>query len=161
MSDAFYEDGSRMLTPPAFGFVFAGELRRAVRSRTYVTLVVLEVAREWEGLSVSADDGTLAEMAQVLARDLRETDPLGRTDVGVLSLLLPDADLEQAGVVVERLVGRLDEYAFPSRLRLSAGAACFPMQAADQAALRQRAVSHPLASWRGGDAPTLPPHSRT
>ena len=32
MSDSFFEEGSRLLTPNAFEFVLDGELKRAVRS---------------------------------------------------------------------------------------------------------------------------------
>ena len=52
----FEEEGSRLLTPNAFEFVLDGELKRAVRSQNFLTLVVLETRREWEGLEVTADD---------------------------------------------------------------------------------------------------------
>ena len=67
----FAEGGARVLTPSAFGFVLGGELKRAVRSQSFLTLVVLEARREWEGLEVSADDGTVEAVAQgCRARDV-------------------------------------------------------------------------------------------
>jgi hypothetical protein len=48
-SSSFYEEGSRLLTPGAFEFVLDSELERAVRSQNYLTLVVVETRREWEG----------------------------------------------------------------------------------------------------------------
>ena len=50
MSDSFFEEaGSRLLTSNAFDFVLDGEMKRAVRSQNYLTLVVFETQREWDG----------------------------------------------------------------------------------------------------------------
>ena len=76
---AFYEDNSKLLTPAAFEFVLESELKRAVRSQNFLTLVILEANREWEGITVTADDGTLLEVAQLVGREVRDTDVLGRT----------------------------------------------------------------------------------
>jgi hypothetical protein len=107
-NDQFFEqEGSRLLTPSAFEFVLDGELKRAVRSQNFLTLVVLETRREWEGLEVSADDGTVEAVAQVIGREVRDTDLLGKTDKGSPAglahrqLRLPDApsDLGRRGVL--------------------------------------------------------------
>ena len=50
----FYEENSKLLTPGAFEFVLESELKRAVRSQNYLTLVVLETAREVTGKSIPA-----------------------------------------------------------------------------------------------------------
>ena len=39
---SFYEEGSRLLTPGAFEFVLDSELKRAVRSQNFLTLLVVE-----------------------------------------------------------------------------------------------------------------------
>lgn len=148
--DAFYEEGSRLLTPNAFEFVLEGELKRAVRSQNFLTLVLLEARREWEGLEVTADDGTLDEVAQVVSREVRDTDLLGRTDKGTVSIALLDADYESSTRVIERLVSRIDNYDFPKPLRISLGAACYPTHAVDAESLKRQAGSRPVASWRGG-----------
>ena len=58
MADAFFEEeGSRLLKATAFEFVLQGEMKRAVRSQNFLTLVVLETQREWDGITVTADDG--------------------------------------------------------------------------------------------------------
>jgi GGDEF domain-containing protein len=149
-TDSFFEAGSRLLTPNAFEFVLDGELKRAVRSQNFLTLVVLETHREWEGLEVSADDGTVEEVAQVIGREVRDTDVLGRTTTGTLALVLLDADLDSSTRVIDRLVSRIDSYDFPSPLRISVGAACYPTHAVDADSLKRQAVSRPLVSWRGG-----------
>src|SRR5215204_4366568 len=103
-TDSFFEEGSRLLTPNAFEFVLDSELKRAVRSQNFLTLVVLETRREWEGLEVSADDGTVDAVAQVVGREVRDTDLIGKTERGTLSLVLLDADFDSSTRVIDRLV---------------------------------------------------------
>lgn len=157
MADAFFEDeGSRLLKAPAFEFVLDGEMKRAVRSQNYLTLVALETRREWDGMTVTADDGTLDEVARIVGHEVRDTDVLGSTEAGVLSLVLLDADYENATRVIERLVQRIDHYEFTTPLRISLGAACYPTHAVDSGSLKEQALSHPVVNWRGGS-----PQSRT
>jgi GGDEF domain-containing protein len=159
MSDPFFEEGSRLLTPNAFEFVLDGELKRAVRSQNFLTLVVLEAKREWEGLMVTADDGTVEEVAQIVGREIRDTDLIGHTEKGMLSLVLLDADYDSSARVIDRLVQRIDNYDFPTPLRISVGAACYPTHAVDSPSLKRQAVSRPIVSWRGG--PSLPKTSNS
>ena len=149
-TDSFFEEGSRLLTPNAFEFVLDGELKRAVRSQNFLTLVVLETKREWEGLEVTADDGTVEEVAQLVGREVRDTDLLGKSEKGSLALVLLDADFENSTRVIDRLVSRIDNYDFPTPLRISVGAACYPTHAVDADSLKRQAVSRPVVSWRGG-----------
>jgi GGDEF domain-containing protein len=159
MSDSFFEEGSRLLTPNAFEFVLDGELKRAVRSQNFLTLVVLEAKREWEGLMMTADDGTIGEVAQIVGREVRDTDLIGHTEKGTLSLVLLDADYDNSTRVIDRLVQRIDNYDFPTPLRISVGAACYPTHAVDSPSLKRQAVSRPVVSWRGG--PSLPKTSNS
>ena len=157
MADAFFEEeGSRLLTTNAFEFVLDGEMKRAVRSQNYLTLIALETRREWDGMTVTADEGTLDEVARIIGHDVRDTDLLGSTEAGVLSLVLLDADYENATKVIDRLVQRIDHYEFTTPLRISVGAACYPTHAVDPDSLKQQALSHPVVNWRGGT-----PQSRT
>jgi GGDEF domain-containing protein len=149
-SSSFYEEGSRLLTPGAFEFVLDSELKRAVRSQNFLTLIVLEASREWEGMQVSADDGTLQQVAQLIGREVRDTDLLGHTDRGMLGLVLLDADFEHSTGVIERLVSRIENYEFPTPLRIAVGAACYPTHAVDADSLKRSALAHPIVNWRGG-----------
>lgn len=151
-TDRFFEEGSRLLTPNAFEFVLDGELKRAVRSQNFLTLVVLETHREWEGLEVTADDGTVEEVAEVVGREVRDTDVIGKTETGTLALVLLDADMDNTTRVIDRLVSRIDSYEFPSPLRISVGAACYPTHAVDAASLKRQAASRSVASWRSGSS---------
>ena len=157
MADSFFEEeGSRVLTSNAFEFVLDGEMKRAVRSQNYLTLIALETRREWDGMTVTADEGTLDEVARIIGHDVRDTDLLGSTEAGVLSLVLLDADYDNATKVIDRLVQRIDHYEFTTPLRISVGAACYPTHAVDPDSLKQQALSHPVVNWRGGT-----PQSRT
>ena len=152
-SSSFYEEGTKLLTPGACEFVLDSELKRAVRSQNFLTLVVLEAAREWDGVLVTADDGTVHEVAQIIGREVRDTDLLGHAEKGMLALVLLDADFEHSTRVIDRLVARIENYDFPSPLRIAVGAACYPTHAVDAETLKRQALSRPLVNWRGGTRP--------
>jgi hypothetical protein len=149
-SSSFYEEGSKLLTPGAFEFVLDSELKRAVRSQNFLTLVVMEATREWDGVLVTADDGTVHEVAQIIGREVRDTDLLGHTEKGMLALVLLDADFEHSTRVIDRLVSRIENYEFPTALRIAVGAACYPTHAVDADSLKHQAMSRPIVNWRGG-----------
>lgn len=149
-SSSFYEEGSRLLTPGAFEFVLDSELKRAVRSQNFLTLVVIETSREWEGMMMTADDGTVHEVAQIVGREVRDTDVIGHTTRGTLALVLLDSDFEHSARVIDRLVSRIENYKFSTALRLAVGAACYPTHAVDADSLKRQAMSRPIVNWRGG-----------
>jgi hypothetical protein len=146
----FYEENSKLLTPVAFEFVLRSELKRAVRSQNYLTLVTVEASREWEGMTVTADDGTLRQVAQLIGREVRDTDLLGHADRGTLALVLLDADYEHSERVINRLISRIENYEFPTQMRIAVGAACYPTHASDAQSLKHQALSRPIVNWRGG-----------
>jgi len=148
-SRSFYEEGSKLLTPAAFEFVLDGELKRAVRSQNFLTLVVVEASREWEGMMVTADDGTVHEVAQIIGKEVRDADLMGHTEKGTLSLVLIDADFEHSTRVIDRLVSRIENYEFPTALRIAVGAACYPTHAVDAESLKREALAHPIVNSRG------------
>jgi hypothetical protein len=149
-NSAFYEEGSKLLTPGAFEFVLESELKRAVRAQNFLTLVVIEASREWEGMMVAADDGTVQEVGQIVAKEVRDTDLLGHAEKGTLALVLLDADFEHSGRVIDRLVSRIENYEFPTTLRIAIGAACYPTHAVDAQSLKRQASTHPIVNWRSG-----------
>jgi len=147
---SFYEENSKVLTPGAFAFVLDSELKRAVRSQNFLTLVTLEASREWEGMTVTADEGTLQEVADIVGREVRDTDVLGHTDRGMLTLVLLDSDFDNSTRVIDRVVSRIENYEFPNALRIAVGAACYPTHAVDAESLKKQALSRPVVHWRGG-----------
>jgi PleD family two-component response regulator len=149
-SSSFYEEGSKLLTPGAFEFVLESELKRAVRSQNFLTLVIIEASREWEGMMVTADDGTVQEVANLIGREVRDTDLLGHTGRGTLAIVLLDADFDHSTRVIDRLIARIENYEFPTALRIAVGAACYPTHAVDAETLKRQALSRPIVNWRGG-----------
>ena len=157
-SGSIFEDGEKLLTPRAFDFVLDSELKRAVRSQAFLTLVVVEASREWQGMTMTADDGTVQEIAHIVGREVRDTDLLGHTKEGILALVLLDVNSEHSNVV-DRLVSRLEDHEFSRRIRIAVGAACYPTHAVDAAALKRKAMSHPIATWRARPSDDETPHS--
>jgi hypothetical protein len=152
-TSGFYEEGSKLLTPGAFQFVLDTELKRAARTQSFVTLVMVEAAREWDGVLVTADEGTVHEVAEIIGREVRETDPIGHTDQGAVALALLDADFEHSVRVIDRVVSHIEHYEFPTALRIEVGAACYPTHASDAGALQREAMTRPVVNWRGGVRP--------
>ena len=142
-SDPFMEEDSRVLTPEAFDFVLNNELKRAVRSQNFLTLLLLEptVRRPTEE---SAATDVVRELARLVSREVRETDLLSRTTAGQLSVVLLDADLPNSMLVVERLVSRFQHCAFPAPMAIQVGAACCPTHGADAESLRRAAEIRPV-----------------
>jgi hypothetical protein len=154
--ESFYADGTRVLKPDAFEFVLSSELKRAVRAQSFLTLITLEARRVWDGLTVAADDGTLSELAELVSREVRDTDHIGQTDRGALGLMLLEADPHGGSCVIGRVMSRIDHYRFSAPLSISIGAASCPTHAVDAEALKREASSRPMISARRGVNPGTP-----
>jgi hypothetical protein len=144
-ADPFQDQDYRVLTAEAFEFVLTNELKRAVRSQNYLTLV--SVTPKIAGVPNGGNgDREIAvkQVARLISRDVRETDLLAETDRGRLSLVLLDADLQNSINVIERLRTRLDAYAFPKPVTLEIGAATCPTHGADVDSLRRVAETHAI-----------------
>jgi hypothetical protein len=153
MADSPDETNSTLLPGPVFASLLNTELKRAIRSQNYLTLVTIETSREWEGMTVTADEGTVQEVARVIGREIRGTDLLGLTERGTLGLVLLDADYEHSAGVIDRLISRIESYKFLTALRIAVGASCYPTHAADAETLKHQALSRPVVNWRGGARP--------
>lgn len=150
MSTGFYDEGSKFLTPCAFEFVLAAEMKRAVRRQNYVTLVLVEARREWGDVRIMADDGTVREVGQILGQEVRDTDLLGLAGKGTLAIVLLDSDFNQSAGVVDRLIARIDGHDFQTPIRIAVGAACYPTHAVDVDSLKREARSRTVVNWRHG-----------
>jgi hypothetical protein len=140
-SDPFVEGDFRVLTPEAFEFVLNNELKRAVRSQNFLTLLVVEpTALDAE----RPQPEVVREVARLVSREVRETDLLSQTPEGRLSVVLLDADLHNSMQVVDRLVSRFAHYEFPTPVALEVGAACCPTHGADADTLRRAAEARPV-----------------
>jgi len=130
--EPFLQEDFRVLTPEAFDFVLNNELKRALRSQNFLTLVVVDPQAEGRSRQDAA-----REIAQLVSREVRETDLLSATPEGRLSMVLLDADLQSSMRVIDRLMTRLEHYQFSSPLAIEVGAACCPTHGADADTLRR------------------------
>ena len=140
--DPFLEEDFRVLTPDAFEFVLNNELKRAVRSQNFLTLLVLEPTLQCPG--EGAPHTVLREVARLVSREVRETDLLSQTQEGQLSVVLLDSDMNSSMRVVDRLVSRFEHYSFPTPVAIGVGAATCPTHGADAEALRRAAEVRPI-----------------
>ncbi len=135
-----------VLTRDTFELVLTSELKRAARSQTFVTLVLVH-PRGGEPAPAAA------EIARLVDRELRETDLLSiDADAGAVSMGLLDADLQNAICVIDRVMSCLEHYQFSVPLDVEVGAACCPTHGADLGTLKRVA-----AAARTGRA-RRPPH---
>jgi hypothetical protein len=146
--DPFYQEESRVLTPVAFDFVLGKELRRAVRSQNFLTLVVMDA--EPKPAAPGPGSEPLGQIARLISDDVRETDVLARTSEGKLSVVLLDADLDNSMRVIDRLLSRIDHYDFPTPVAIEIGAACCPTHAVDAGSLLRIASTRPVLSRHRG-----------
>ena len=145
VGERFLEEDFRVLTPEAFEFVLNNELKRAVRSQNFLTLVLVEPAVR--GVAVHANgerDRAISDVARLLSREVRETDLIARTDAGQLSVVLLDSDLQNSLRVIDRMLARLDHYVFSRPLVFEVGAACCPTHGADAESLKRAAEVRPV-----------------
>ena len=159
--EAFFEPGSRVLTRGAFEFALNLDLKRATRSQDFLTLLMIETVREWEHMTFTADESMLREVAQSIGQSLRSTDLLGRTDEGMLAILLLDCGFEQCSRPVDRIVSRIENYRFSQSLRIIVGASGFPTHAMDAASLKRQAIGRPIVNVRTGLGPDGSPAFNT
>ena len=64
-------------------------------------------------MTVTADPGTVGEVAQIVGHEVRHTDLIGVAQNGTLSAALLDADFENSQKVIDRVVQRIDELRLP------------------------------------------------
>jgi GGDEF domain-containing protein len=130
-----------VLTPEAFDFVLNNELKRAVRSQNFLTLLLVEpTPGDQERVE---QEEVVREVARLVSREVRETDLLSTTN-GQLSVVLLDSDLNNSMQVVDRLVSRFQHYEFHTPVVLEVGAATCPTHGADAETLRRAAETRPV-----------------
>jgi GGDEF domain-containing protein len=138
----------KLLAPTAFRFVLNRELRHAMRANGCLSLVTIETTRDLGGMTISADDQTMHEIAQILNNEMRDRDLLGLSDAGTLSLVLRSTDYQRSIRVVDRLMSKLEQHTFQAPVQIALGAASYPTHATGAESLKRWAVSHPVVSFQ-------------
>jgi hypothetical protein len=111
-TDHFFEEGTRLLTPHAFDFVLDGELKQG--GATQLSDAGREARCVPYGMTVTADEGTVGEVARIVGHEVRDTDLI---DHGKWhAALVPDADYENPPVTTASQC--IDSYDFPTPLRI-------------------------------------------
>jgi len=150
----FYDATSGLLTRDAFNFMVEHQLRNALRTQDFLTLVVVIAEREWRELVVAADEWIMKELARLIRSAVRSTDLISRTADGMLSLLLVGIDLERADAVIARLNDHIRRYGASPGLQITVGAACCPTHSisADEL-LRKALASRAMPARRSAPVP--------
>lgn len=152
-SDPFLEEDFRVLTPEAFEFVLANELKRAVRSQNFLTLLLVEPTVAPPAPSGS-DEEAVRQIARLISREVRETDLLSQTAARELSVVLLDADLSNSMLVVDRVMARLLHYHFSPQVAIGVGAASCPADGSDRETLRISAKNRTVHPRSGHGDPS-------
>ena len=139
-SDPFLHEDFRVLTPEAFDFVLNNELKRAVRSQNFLTLLLVAPTLADPERAPQAE--VVGEVARLVSREVRETDLLSQSTDGQLSVVLLDSDLHNSMQVVDRLLARFQHYEFETPVVVEVGAATCPTHGADAETLRRAAEAH-------------------
>jgi len=125
----FHDAAPGLLTHEAFSFIVDHLLKHALRTQEFLTLVVFVAERESQGAIVTADEWIVRGLARIIRVAVRETDLLGRTADGMLSLMLAGIDTERATKVIHRLNEQLKRYGAASATQWSIGLASCPTHA--------------------------------
>jgi hypothetical protein len=121
-----------VLNTETFDFVLTNELKRALRSQNFVTLVLMEPRG-------GDPQGAVGEIVRLVSDELRETDMLA-TDATTVSMVLLDSDIQNSSLVIDRVMTRLEHYQFTAPVEIEVGAACCPTHGADVDTLKRVAA---------------------
>lgn len=121
-----------VLNTETFDFVLTNELKRALRSQNFVTLVLMEPHG-------GDPEGVVGEIVRLVSAELRETDMLA-TDATTVSMVLLDSDIQNSSLVIERVMTRLEHHQFTAPIEIEVGAACCPTHGADLDTLKRVAA---------------------
>lgn len=147
-AEAFLDDEDfRLITAEAFDFMFKNELKRAVRSQNFVTLLSIRPTPQTAG----EQQQLTREVARLVSRQVRETDLLSHDRDDRLSVILLDADHQSSLTVVERLISRFEQYEFAVPTSIAVGTACCPTHGTDVDHLRRAADAGQVRSGRDQD----------
>ena len=132
------------------------DLHLATRMRQPVSLIMLDMdhfKRVNDTYGHEAGDGALRFIAQALREELRGVDTAARYGGEEFAVILPQAGLEGAAVVAERLRARIESTEVPGvgHITASLGIAAFPLQASSRDLLvttADRALYHAKRTGR-------------
>jgi diguanylate cyclase (GGDEF)-like protein len=143
-----------------YQYILELETRRAVRYAHFFSICHVSLDQDHDG-----DHTALCTVSDILRETIRETDIIGLVNERTLSVLLHNAEIQNAYVVAERIRTRIADQNFISgdthhRATASIGSVCFPTHGNDATALLLRAGELLAAAQRqGGNASSIPDKS--
>jgi diguanylate cyclase (GGDEF)-like protein len=145
-----------------FEKTLGAEVSRASRSRSDVTLIMLDIDR-FKSLNDEfghqAGDEVLARVGEALQKACRESDTPARYGGEEFAVLMPGCSPAEATMAAERLRKRISEIEAVRDITFSAGIATFPIHALSADELIARADDALYQSKRSGrDRATLSSH---
>jgi diguanylate cyclase (GGDEF)-like protein len=143
-----------------FEFRLAEEISRAIRNKTGLSLIILDV--DWfknynDTLGHPAGDELLRQLARALKETVRDNDIVARYGGEEFAVILPSVEKDGAMILAERLRKRVEEEHFPNeevqprgRLTISLGLASLPEDADTKENLIRRADKALYEAKRAG-----------
>lgn len=135
------------------------EFERAQRSGDRVSVAMLDLDR-FKSINDTyghqAGDRVLVQLADILRETAREIDRLGRYGGEEFMALLPETDIDEAAVFVERVRREVQRRSFdigrddPIRMTISAGVATYPWQGIDTPETLIRLADEALYAAKAG-----------
>ena len=150
-SDPFLEEDFRVLTPEAFDFVLDSELKRAVRSQNFLTLVLVEPTPTRPGARCRTATVVARSGAARQPRSARHRSAVADRPTASCRWSCSTPTSHNSMQVIDRLVARFEHYEFHDARAIEVGAACCPTHGADAESLRRAAEARP-----GSSAPRRP-----
>lgn len=148
-------EAAEVLDAEMFAFELDAEVRRASRTQAQLTLLVIDSGSGFGAASRPPAPGPHllpSRIVDVIADRVRDTDLLGWSHTGVLSLMLVDAPAIHSTLVIDRLLAGIARESFARAMTLTIGAATFPGDALDGPSLSLAALSRPIMTWAVGAA---------
>ena len=143
-----------------YQYILELETKRAVRYAHFFSICHVSLDQDHDG-----DHTALCTVSDILRETIRETDIIGLVNERTLSILLYNAEIQNAYLVAERIRNRIADQNFISgntyhRATGSIGCVCFPTHGNDATALLLRACELLAAAQRqGGNTSSIPDKS--
>lgn len=129
----FMDDTTGTITSNLFHFLLEYEIRRSLRYQNFTTVLILEPD------SKPHASETLQTVVNLISKNIRDTDFIGRMNDTRFGVLLLYTGLDGAYIAGTRILDHINKYNFPDEqshhLTVSIGGACFPTDSTEMDAL--------------------------
>ena len=121
----FLEEKTGLFLTDFFDFLVEWEIKRSFRYQNFASLLILEPDR------ILQSPSTLKTLVNLIKKNIRETDLIGRIGRDKFGILLLISDVEGSNNIASRIIDHIRNYLFSQKkdqhLTVSIGGACFPI----------------------------------